>query len=169
MSQRHGDHMGGLTYLLTVNPKVAIYGLKEGFGVHGADLPGNFYRKDPSLPPEQRYYNGAAPEVMRFGSAWPSANFQLVDKNTETPLCPVTPSGAVGNYGYVLILRAWSTGALAPICCRGTAGKRTSRLISTGRRSSSTQQRKKRRFLLRSSKLWTSPFPGVIRARGSKL
>jgi len=29
MSQRHGDHMGGLTYLLTVNPKVAIYALKE--------------------------------------------------------------------------------------------------------------------------------------------
>jgi len=83
MSHRHGDHMGGLTYLLSVNPKVTIYAPKEGFGVYGADLPGSFYRKDPSLPPEQRYYNGAAPEVMRFGSAWPNASFQLVDKNTE--------------------------------------------------------------------------------------
>jgi len=83
MSHRHGDHMGGLTYLLSVNPKVPIYAPKEGFGVYGADLPSSFYRKDPSLPPEQRYYNGAPPEVMRFGSAWPSANFQLVDKNTE--------------------------------------------------------------------------------------
>jgi 7,8-dihydropterin-6-yl-methyl-4-(beta-D-ribofuranosyl)aminobenzene 5'-phosphate synthase len=83
MSHRHGDHMGGLAYVLKVNPKVMIYAPKEGFGVYGADLPSGFYRKDPSLPPEQRYYNGAPPDVMRFGSAWPGANFQLVDKNTE--------------------------------------------------------------------------------------
>jgi 7,8-dihydropterin-6-yl-methyl-4-(beta-D-ribofuranosyl)aminobenzene 5'-phosphate synthase len=83
MSHRHGDHMGGLTYLLTVNPKVKIYAPKEGFGVYGADLPSTFYRKDPSLPPEQRYYGGAPPDVMRFGSAWPGANFQLVDKTVE--------------------------------------------------------------------------------------
>jgi 7,8-dihydropterin-6-yl-methyl-4-(beta-D-ribofuranosyl)aminobenzene 5'-phosphate synthase len=83
MSHRHGDHMGGLAYLLRVNPKVKIYAPKEGFGVYGADLPSTFYRKDLSLPLEQRYYNGAPPEVMRFGSAWPGANFQLIDKNTE--------------------------------------------------------------------------------------
>jgi 7,8-dihydropterin-6-yl-methyl-4-(beta-D-ribofuranosyl)aminobenzene 5'-phosphate synthase len=83
MSHRHGDHMGGLTYVLKVNPKVTIYAPKEGFGVYGADLPSGFYRKDPSLPLELRYYNGAPPEIMRFGSAWPGANFQLVDKNTE--------------------------------------------------------------------------------------
>ncbi len=83
MSHRHGDHMGGLAYLLKVNPKVKIYAPKEGFGVYGADLPSTFYRKDPSLPPEQRYYSGAPPDVMRFGSAWPGANFQLVDKTVE--------------------------------------------------------------------------------------
>jgi 7,8-dihydropterin-6-yl-methyl-4-(beta-D-ribofuranosyl)aminobenzene 5'-phosphate synthase len=83
MSHRHGDHMGGLSYLLRVNPKVTIYAPKEGFGVYGADLPGTFYRKDPSLPPEQRYYNGTPPEIMRFGSAWPGADFRLVDKNTD--------------------------------------------------------------------------------------
>src|SRR5215471_13046106 len=83
MSHRHGDHMGGLGYVLSVNPKVPIYAPKEGFGVYGADLPGTFYRKDPSLAPEQRYYNGTAPEIMRFASAWPGANFQLVDKNTD--------------------------------------------------------------------------------------
>ena len=83
MSHRHGDHMGGMAYLLSVNPKVKIYAAKEGFGVYGADLPGTFYRKDASLPPEQRYYDGAPPEVMRFGAAWPGANFQLIDKNTE--------------------------------------------------------------------------------------
>jgi 7,8-dihydropterin-6-yl-methyl-4-(beta-D-ribofuranosyl)aminobenzene 5'-phosphate synthase len=68
---------------LKVNPTVKIYAPKEGFGVFGADLPSTFYHKDPSLPPEQRYYDGEPPEVMRFGAAWPGANFQLVDKNTE--------------------------------------------------------------------------------------
>lgn len=83
MSHRHGDHMGGLTYVLKVNPAVKIYAPKEGFGVYGGDLPGSFYRKDPSLPPEQRYYDGAPPAVMHFGSAWPGANVQLVDTTTE--------------------------------------------------------------------------------------
>src|SRR3954465_11798109 len=83
MSHRHGDHMGGLAYLLRVNPKVRIYAPKEGFGVYGADLPSSFYRKDSSLPLEERYYDGTPPDVMRFGSAWPGANFQLVDKTAE--------------------------------------------------------------------------------------
>jgi len=83
MSHRHGDHMGGLAYLLSVNPKVKIYAPKEGFGVYGGDLPSTFYRKDTLLPPEQRYFDGAPPDVMRFGAAWPDANFQLIDKNVE--------------------------------------------------------------------------------------
>ena len=83
MSHRHGDHMGGLSYVLKVNPAVKIYAPKEGFGVYGADLPSTFYRKDASLAPEQRYYDGAPPDIMRFGSAWPGANFQLVDRDTE--------------------------------------------------------------------------------------
>jgi 7,8-dihydropterin-6-yl-methyl-4-(beta-D-ribofuranosyl)aminobenzene 5'-phosphate synthase len=83
MSHRHGDHMGGMSYLLSVNPKVWIYAPKEGFGVYGADLPSAFYRKDESLPDEQRYYDGKPPDVMRFGSAWPQANITLVDKTTE--------------------------------------------------------------------------------------
>jgi 7,8-dihydropterin-6-yl-methyl-4-(beta-D-ribofuranosyl)aminobenzene 5'-phosphate synthase len=83
MSHRHGDHMAGLAYVLKVNPTVKIYAPKENFGVYGGDLPSSFYRKDPSLPSEQRYYDGAPPQVMRSGSAWPGANFQLVDKETE--------------------------------------------------------------------------------------
>ena len=84
ISHHHGDHMGGLAYLLRVNPKVKIYAPKEGFGgIFGSDLPSSFYRKDPSLSPEQRYYGGAPPDLMRFGSAWPGANFQLVDKTVE--------------------------------------------------------------------------------------
>jgi len=83
MSHRHGDHMGGMAYLLSVNPKVKIYAPKEGFGVYGGDLPSTFYRKDASLPPEQRYYDGAPPGTMRFGAAWPEANFQLIDRTTQ--------------------------------------------------------------------------------------
>lgn len=83
MSHRHGDHMGGLTYLLAKNPNVKIYAPQEGFGVYGASLPGSFYRKDESLPREMRYYEGEPPEVLRFGAAWPNANIVLIDKTTE--------------------------------------------------------------------------------------
>ena len=83
MSHRHGDHMGGLSRLLDINPKVRIYAPKEGFGVYGADLPGSFYRRDASLPAAQQYYGGAPPEVMHFGSAWPQADITLIDRTTE--------------------------------------------------------------------------------------
>src|SRR5450631_198738 len=33
LSHRHSDHVGGLSYLLSVNPKVKIYAPKEGFGI----------------------------------------------------------------------------------------------------------------------------------------
>jgi 7,8-dihydropterin-6-yl-methyl-4-(beta-D-ribofuranosyl)aminobenzene 5'-phosphate synthase len=82
MSHRHGDHMGGMSYLLEVNPNVKIYAPKENFGVYGFDLPGTFYRRAESLPAEQRYYDGAPPDTMRFGSAWPRANIELIDKTT---------------------------------------------------------------------------------------
>jgi 7,8-dihydropterin-6-yl-methyl-4-(beta-D-ribofuranosyl)aminobenzene 5'-phosphate synthase len=84
MSHRHGDHMGGLAYVLKVNPDVKIYAPKERSGVYGDDPPSStFYRKDASLPAEQRYYRGAPPEIIRMGAAWPDANFHLIDKNTE--------------------------------------------------------------------------------------
>jgi 7,8-dihydropterin-6-yl-methyl-4-(beta-D-ribofuranosyl)aminobenzene 5'-phosphate synthase len=83
MSHRHGDHMGGLTHLLSVNPKVKIYAPKETFGIYGSDLPSKFYRKAESLPAEMRYYDGAPPEIMKFGTAFPGANIQLIDKTAE--------------------------------------------------------------------------------------
>lgn len=83
MSHRHGDHMGGLAHVLSVNPSVTIYAPKEAFGVFGGDLPGTFYRRDMSLQPEQQYFDGAAPALLKFGSAWPGANFHLIDKDTE--------------------------------------------------------------------------------------
>src|SRR6516162_7146898 len=51
VSHRHGDHMGGLAYLLKVNPTVKIYAPKERSGVYGDDQPSStWYRKDESLP-----------------------------------------------------------------------------------------------------------------------
>jgi 7,8-dihydropterin-6-yl-methyl-4-(beta-D-ribofuranosyl)aminobenzene 5'-phosphate synthase len=83
LSHRHSDHMAGLSYVLSVNPKVKIYAPKEGFGIFGSSLPSAFYRKDDSLPAEMRYYGGKPPEIMQFGAAWPNANFQLIDQTTE--------------------------------------------------------------------------------------
>ena len=84
LSHRHSDHVGGFSYLLSVNPKVKIYAPKDGFGgIFGSDVPGKFYRKDESLPAEMRYYNGAPPDVIRVGTVFPGADIQMIDKTTE--------------------------------------------------------------------------------------
>src|SRR5262245_46859297 len=83
LSHRHSDHMAGLSHVLSVNPKVKIYAPREGFGIFGSSLPSSFYRKDESLPPQMRYYDGKPPEVMTFGTAWQGANFEVIEKTTE--------------------------------------------------------------------------------------
>src|ERR671935_1898981 len=83
VSHRHGDHTSGLNHLLKVNPTVKIYAPQENFGVFGAALPGTFYRRNESLPPDMRYFDGRAPETLRFGSPWPEGNFTWVTKTTE--------------------------------------------------------------------------------------
>src|SRR6202040_4373548 len=83
MSHRHSDHMAGLNHVLSVNPTVKVYAPKEGFGIYGSSLPSSFYRKDETLPPEMRYYGGTPPEIMKFGTAFPGAPIQLIDKTTE--------------------------------------------------------------------------------------
>jgi 7,8-dihydropterin-6-yl-methyl-4-(beta-D-ribofuranosyl)aminobenzene 5'-phosphate synthase len=83
LSHRHSDHMAGLNHVLSVNPKVKIYAPREGFGIYGSSLPSSFYRKDESLPPQMRYYDGKPPEVMTFGTAWQGANFKPIEHTTE--------------------------------------------------------------------------------------
>src|SRR5450631_2552859 len=84
LSHRHSDHVSGVSYLLSVNPKVKIYAPKDGFGgIFGSDLPSKFYRKDEALPAEKRYYGGTPPEIMKLGTVFPGANIQLIDKTTE--------------------------------------------------------------------------------------
>ncbi len=83
VSHRHGDHIGGLSHLLSVNPRVRIYAPKEGFGVFGSSLPGSFYRRNDALPTQMRYFDGQPPPALHFGTAWPGANIELVDKTIQ--------------------------------------------------------------------------------------
>jgi 7,8-dihydropterin-6-yl-methyl-4-(beta-D-ribofuranosyl)aminobenzene 5'-phosphate synthase len=83
VSHRHGDHTGGLAYLLEQNPGVTIYAPREGFGVFGASLPASFLRRDGTLPPRMRYYGGASPKAITSGSPWPRAHFVWIDSLTE--------------------------------------------------------------------------------------
>jgi 7,8-dihydropterin-6-yl-methyl-4-(beta-D-ribofuranosyl)aminobenzene 5'-phosphate synthase len=84
LSHRHGDHVSGVSYLLSVNPKVKIYAPKDGLGgIFGSDVTSKFYRKDETLPAEKRYYGGAPPEVIKLGTVFSGANIQLIDKTTE--------------------------------------------------------------------------------------
>jgi 7,8-dihydropterin-6-yl-methyl-4-(beta-D-ribofuranosyl)aminobenzene 5'-phosphate synthase len=76
MSHRHGDHMGGLAYLLKVNPTVKIYAPKERSGVYGDDQPSStWYRKDPSLPAEQRITAARHPKSYTWGRPGPAPTF----------------------------------------------------------------------------------------------
>jgi 7,8-dihydropterin-6-yl-methyl-4-(beta-D-ribofuranosyl)aminobenzene 5'-phosphate synthase len=83
VSHRHGDHTGGLAYLLEQNPGVTIYAPREGFGVFGASLPASFLRRDSTLSPRMRYYGGASPKAIASSSPWPQAHFVWIDSLTE--------------------------------------------------------------------------------------
>jgi 7,8-dihydropterin-6-yl-methyl-4-(beta-D-ribofuranosyl)aminobenzene 5'-phosphate synthase len=83
ISHRHADHSSGLTYLLSVNPKVRIYVPDEPWGLFARGVPNDFYRKDPSLPADMRYFGGQPPDVLDAGTPWPGANFVPVSQRTE--------------------------------------------------------------------------------------
>src|SRR5258708_4439088 len=84
LSHRHGDHVSGVSYLLSANPKVKIYAPKDGLGgIFGSDVTSKFYRKDEALPAEKRYYRGTPPEIIKLGTVFSGANIQLIDKTTE--------------------------------------------------------------------------------------
>ena len=83
ISHRHADHTSGITYLLTVNPKVKIYVPDEPWGLFARGVKNDFYRKDRSLPADMRYYSGHPPEILEAGTPWPGANFVPVRQKIE--------------------------------------------------------------------------------------
>jgi 7,8-dihydropterin-6-yl-methyl-4-(beta-D-ribofuranosyl)aminobenzene 5'-phosphate synthase len=83
ISHRHADHTSGITYLLTVNPKVQIYVPDEPWGLFARGVKNDFYRKDPSLPADMRYFGGHPAEILEAGTPWPDANFIPVSQRTE--------------------------------------------------------------------------------------
>jgi 7,8-dihydropterin-6-yl-methyl-4-(beta-D-ribofuranosyl)aminobenzene 5'-phosphate synthase len=83
ISHRHADHTSGISYLLTVNPKVPIYVPDEPWGLFARGVKNDFYRKDLSLPAEMRYYGGHPPEILEAGTPWPGANFIPISQRTE--------------------------------------------------------------------------------------
>jgi 7,8-dihydropterin-6-yl-methyl-4-(beta-D-ribofuranosyl)aminobenzene 5'-phosphate synthase len=83
LSHRHSDHITGLNYLLRMNPSVRIYTAADPWGPFGWDQPNSFYRKDPSLPSNMRYFDGNPPAALSTGTPWPQANFTRVDSTTE--------------------------------------------------------------------------------------
>ena len=83
ISHRHADHTSGINYLLKVNPKVRIYVPDEPWGLFARGVKNDFYRKDPSLPADMRYYGGHPPEILEAGTPWPGGNFIPVSQKTE--------------------------------------------------------------------------------------
>src|SRR5215472_11716474 len=73
MSHRHGDHMGGLGHVLSVNPKVPIYAPKEGFGVLWCGLAGDLL--------SQRSNSGSRATILRRHTARCSALWVCVARS----------------------------------------------------------------------------------------
>jgi len=83
ISHRHSDHTSGINYLLSLNPKVKIYVPDEVWGLFARGPKNDFYRKDPSLPAEMRYYGGHPPEILEGGTPWPGADFVPISQKSE--------------------------------------------------------------------------------------
>jgi 7,8-dihydropterin-6-yl-methyl-4-(beta-D-ribofuranosyl)aminobenzene 5'-phosphate synthase len=83
ISHRHGDHTGGLAYLLRVNPKLTVYAPNERFGIFGGPVPPSIIRPDTALPARMRYFGGVVPSELTSSTVWPGAHFVRIDSLTE--------------------------------------------------------------------------------------
>lgn len=81
ISHRPGDHTTGLEVVVAANPGVPIcVPLEPAF--FGGGAPKEFLARDASLPRQMRYFDGKD-TVLRSGTPWPKANFQIVRRTTE--------------------------------------------------------------------------------------
>lgn len=86
ISHRHGDHTGGLAYVLEQNPKVKIYAPLEtgSFGTPPSPPAAKaLLRNAPGITADLRYFNGKPPENLTIDSPWPGTKFTLIDKSVE--------------------------------------------------------------------------------------
>lgn len=86
ISHRHGDHTGGLAYVLEQNPHVKIYAPLEtgSFGTPPSPPAAKaMLRNAAGITPDLRYFNGKPPEKLTIDSPWPGATFTLIDKSVE--------------------------------------------------------------------------------------
>jgi 7,8-dihydropterin-6-yl-methyl-4-(beta-D-ribofuranosyl)aminobenzene 5'-phosphate synthase len=83
ISHRHGDHTTGLSHLIELNPKVAIWTPSEGAFFKSVAPPEFLAPQQPDLPRHLRYFDGAAPPRLVSGTPWEAGNFAVVTKTTE--------------------------------------------------------------------------------------
>lgn len=87
LSHRHGDHTGGLAYVLEQNPNVRIYAPVEpgSFGLPaGGALAEGVRRRVETLPADLHYFDGRYAPAYPVDSPWPNANITRIgDKPTE--------------------------------------------------------------------------------------
>ncbi|MGP1352482.1 MAG: MBL fold metallo-hydrolase [Parasphingopyxis sp.] len=83
VSHRHGDHIGGLSHVLSERPDLTVYTPRENFSVFGMAFSGDFFRQDPTLPARLRYFGGNPPAEVAFGSAWPDGDFRWIGETVE--------------------------------------------------------------------------------------
>jgi 7,8-dihydropterin-6-yl-methyl-4-(beta-D-ribofuranosyl)aminobenzene 5'-phosphate synthase len=86
ISHRHGDHTGGLAYVLQQNPKVKVYAPLEtgSFGTPPSPPAAKaLLRNAAGITPDLRYFNGTPPDKLSIDSPWPGAKFTLIDKSQE--------------------------------------------------------------------------------------
>lgn len=81
ISHRHGDHTTGLEVVVAANPGVQIHVPQEP-AIFGGGAPKEFLARDPSLPPEMRYFDGQD-RAVRSGTPWRRAQFRVVRETTE--------------------------------------------------------------------------------------
>ena len=88
LSHRHGDHTGGLNYVLQQNPTVQIYAPLEN-GSFGTPVSGKgpigkaLLRKVDGIPKDLHYFDGKYADNYALDSPWPQARITLIDKPVE--------------------------------------------------------------------------------------
>lgn len=81
VSHRHGDHTAGLRAVRRANPAAKIYTPRDEH--FGGPTPPAFFKSEPSLPPEMRYFGGRPPALVPHGSAWGDITFTQIESGFE--------------------------------------------------------------------------------------